>query len=182
MIKSLRLPKSSNQLQFLIQRVPLGRISNALSIPPVVGVGVTVVVVVENAVTFPSILRGNPPMKTSIIFLESGTIVDTRFNPGNLSHICLEIIPLHSQMVKFVFHLLDLSWAKDFYQDRASSVKVPVANFTLQSSVQFLRENTNLVRSNQRISLTAPSEPLKLKVCASKAAVTLSAIVYLLAS
>ncbi|GJX85702.1 hypothetical protein Tco_0336476 [Tanacetum coccineum] len=33
MIKSLRLPKSGNQLRFLIHRVPLGRISNDLSIP-----------------------------------------------------------------------------------------------------------------------------------------------------
>nr|GEX57921.1 hypothetical protein [Tanacetum cinerariifolium] len=33
MIKSLKLPKSGNQLQFLIQRVPSGRTSNALSIP-----------------------------------------------------------------------------------------------------------------------------------------------------
>ncbi|GJV16750.1 hypothetical protein Tco_1362073 [Tanacetum coccineum] len=33
MIKSLRLPKSGNQLQFLMHRVPSGRISNALSIP-----------------------------------------------------------------------------------------------------------------------------------------------------
>nr|GEV85970.1 ribonuclease H-like domain-containing protein [Tanacetum cinerariifolium] len=32
-IRSLRLPKSGNQLRFLIQRVPSGRISNALSIP-----------------------------------------------------------------------------------------------------------------------------------------------------
>ncbi|GKF33144.1 hypothetical protein Tco_0106344, partial [Tanacetum coccineum] len=55
------------------------------------------------------------------------------------------------------------SWAKEFHQDRASSVKVPVENFTLQSSVQLLRENTDSVRSNQRISPTAPSEPLKLK-------------------
>nr|GEW75123.1 hypothetical protein [Tanacetum cinerariifolium] len=47
--------------------------------------------------------------------------------------------------------------------DRASSVKVPVANFTLQSSIQLLRENTDSVRSKQRMSLTAPSEPLKLK-------------------
>ncbi|GJT15089.1 hypothetical protein Tco_0873795 [Tanacetum coccineum] len=84
-------------------------------------------------------------------------------------------------MVKFIFHLLDLSWAKEFYQDRASSVKVPVANFTLQSLVQLLWENTDLVRSNQRISPTAPSEPLKLIVifmlatCASKLRLTLSA-------
>nr|GEV76623.1 hypothetical protein [Tanacetum cinerariifolium] len=33
MIKSLKLPKSGNQLLFLIQRVPSGRTSNALSIP-----------------------------------------------------------------------------------------------------------------------------------------------------
>nr|GFA07997.1 hypothetical protein [Tanacetum cinerariifolium] len=33
MIKSLKLLKSGNQLQFLIQRVPSGRTSNALSIP-----------------------------------------------------------------------------------------------------------------------------------------------------
>nr|GEV60397.1 hypothetical protein [Tanacetum cinerariifolium] len=33
MIKSLKLPKSGNQLLFLIQRVPSGHISNALSIP-----------------------------------------------------------------------------------------------------------------------------------------------------
>ncbi|GKF90517.1 hypothetical protein Tco_0274218, partial [Tanacetum coccineum] len=53
-------------------------------------------------------------------------------------------------------------WVKEFHQDRASSVKVPVENFTLQSSVQLLRENTDSVLSNQRISLTAPSVPLKL--------------------
>ncbi|GKF68227.1 hypothetical protein Tco_0197906, partial [Tanacetum coccineum] len=52
--------------------------------------------------------------------------------------------------------------AKEFHQDRASSVKVPVANFTLQSSVQLLQVNTDSVRSNQRISPTAPSVPLKL--------------------
>ncbi|GJR74703.1 hypothetical protein Tco_0087068 [Tanacetum coccineum] len=40
-------------------------------------------------------------------------------------------------------------WAKEFHQDRASSVKVPVANFTLQSSVQLLPRNMNSVRSNR---------------------------------
>nr|GFD52802.1 hypothetical protein [Tanacetum cinerariifolium] len=49
--------------------------------------------------------------------------------------------------------------AKEFHQDRASSVKVPVANFTLQSSVQLLWENTDSVRLNQQISPMAPSEP-----------------------
>ncbi|GJV83347.1 hypothetical protein Tco_1523245 [Tanacetum coccineum] len=76
-------------------------------------------------------------------------------------------------MVKFIFHLLDLSWAKEFHQDRASSVKVPVANFTLQSSVQLLRENTNSVRSNQQIraslGLVVLSVFAMLAACASRA-------------
>nr|GEZ87977.1 hypothetical protein [Tanacetum cinerariifolium] len=73
-------------------------------------------------------------------------------------------------------------------EDRASSVKVPVANFTLQSSVQLLRETTYSVRSNQWMRPTAPSVPLKLKVfamlvaCASRAAATLSSTSYWMAA
>ncbi|GKF67414.1 hypothetical protein Tco_0197093, partial [Tanacetum coccineum] len=52
-------------------------------------------------------------------------------------------------------------WAYAFHQDKASSVKVPVTNVTLFSSAHLLRENTNSVRSNQRIRPTAPSVPLK---------------------
>ncbi|GKG44903.1 hypothetical protein Tco_0494981, partial [Tanacetum coccineum] len=37
---------------------------------------------------------------------------------------------------------------KEFYQDRASSTKVPVANFTLQSLIQLLWENTDSSLSN----------------------------------
>ncbi|GJW64680.1 hypothetical protein Tco_0116564 [Tanacetum coccineum] len=76
--------------------------------------------------------------------------------------------------------------AKEFHQDRASSVKVPVANFTLQSLVQLLWENTDSVRSNQRISPIAPFVPLKLiaiaivAACASRAVATLSATTFLM--
>ncbi|GJS85798.1 hypothetical protein Tco_0752339 [Tanacetum coccineum] len=52
-------------------------------------------------------------------------------------------------------------WAYAFHQDKASLVKVPVANVTLFSSAHLLRENTDSVRSNQRIRPTAPSVPLK---------------------
>ncbi|GJV00886.1 hypothetical protein Tco_1330156 [Tanacetum coccineum] len=76
------------------------------------------------AVTFPSMLLGNPPMKASRSFLVFG-------------------------------------WAYVFHQDKASSVRVPVPNVTLFSSAHLLRENTDSVRSNQRIRLTAPSVPLK---------------------
>ncbi|GKF60665.1 hypothetical protein Tco_0177451, partial [Tanacetum coccineum] len=64
----------------------------------------------------------------------------------------------------------------------ASLVKVPVANFTLQSSVQLLRENTDSVCSDQRISQTAPYEPLKLIAYASRAAKTPSATSFLMAA
>ncbi|GJZ37252.1 hypothetical protein Tco_0583443 [Tanacetum coccineum] len=49
------------------------------------------------------------------------------------------------------------SSAYEFHQDRASSVKVPVANATLFSSAQLLRENTNSVRSNQRMRSSSRS-------------------------
>ncbi|GJT92656.1 hypothetical protein Tco_1081501 [Tanacetum coccineum] len=38
------------------------------------------------------------------------------------------------------------SWACAFHQDKASSVKVPIANVTLSSSAHLLRENSELVR------------------------------------
>ncbi|GJW30327.1 hypothetical protein Tco_0047202 [Tanacetum coccineum] len=36
-----------------------------------------------------------------------------------------------------------ISWAYAFHQDKASSVRVPVANVTLSSSAHLLRENTD---------------------------------------
>ncbi|GJZ81664.1 hypothetical protein Tco_0646658 [Tanacetum coccineum] len=44
-----------------------------------------------------------------------------------------------------------MGWAYEFHQDKASSVKVPVANVTMSSSAHLLRENTDSVRSNQRM-------------------------------
>ncbi|GJT26449.1 hypothetical protein Tco_0906724 [Tanacetum coccineum] len=55
-------------------------------------------------------------------------------------------------------------WACAFHQDKASSVKVPVANVTLFSLAHLLRENTDSVRSNQRLRSTAPSVPLKISL------------------
>ncbi|GKD91016.1 hypothetical protein Tco_1366523, partial [Tanacetum coccineum] len=65
--------------------------------------------------------------------------------------------------VILVVVLVGEGWANEFHQDKASSVRVPVVNFTLQSLVQLLRRNTDLVRSNQRMRPTTPSVPLKLK-------------------
>ncbi|GJW58480.1 hypothetical protein Tco_0105211, partial [Tanacetum coccineum] len=55
-------------------------------------------------------------------------------------------------------------WAYAFHQDKASSVRVPVANVTLSFSEHLLRENTDSVRSNQRMSPTAPSVPLNVPI------------------
>ncbi|GJU53697.1 hypothetical protein Tco_1227411 [Tanacetum coccineum] len=103
----------------------------------VVGVGVMVVVVVESNLAQ---LVGTK----LTYFLES-------------SHICLEIIPLHSQMVKFVFHLLDLSSGTilryqkllEFNPDNLSSVTVATGKHWIQFA------------SNHAISPTA-LRPLKL--------------------
>ncbi|GJZ13587.1 reverse transcriptase domain-containing protein [Tanacetum coccineum] len=75
------------------------------------------------------------------------------------------IITLHMKILKEVEYLAtDPRWRHyAFHQDKASSVKVPVANVTLFSSAHLLRENTDSVRSNQRIRPTAPSVPLKQK-------------------
>ncbi|GJW08519.1 hypothetical protein Tco_1570942 [Tanacetum coccineum] len=44
-----------------------------------------------------------------------------------------------------------IGWAYAFHQDKASLDRVLVANVTLSSSAHLLRENTNSVRSNQRM-------------------------------
>ncbi|GKD72418.1 hypothetical protein Tco_1330700 [Tanacetum coccineum] len=114
-------------------------------------------------------------------------------NEQTSSKLVPKVVPLavktatSRQELELLFHhhiamLRTTGWVKEFHQDRASSIKVPVANFTLQSSVQSLRENTDSVHSNQLISPTAPSEPLKLKACASRAAITLSATSFLMAA
>nr|GEV25343.1 hypothetical protein [Tanacetum cinerariifolium] len=64
-----------------------------------------------------------------------------------------------SSILKLSFVII--GWAYAFNQDKASSVRVPVENVTLFSSAQLLRENTDSVRSNQRMSPTALSVPLK---------------------
>nr|GEZ42945.1 hypothetical protein [Tanacetum cinerariifolium] len=56
---------------------------------------------------------------------------------------------------------IPIGWVYAFHQDKASSVRVPIANVTLFSSAQLLREHTNSVRSNQRMRSTALSVPLK---------------------
>ncbi|GJR07199.1 hypothetical protein Tco_0530183 [Tanacetum coccineum] len=106
-------------------------------------------------------------------------------------------------MVKFIFHLLDLSSGTILlYQKlleftpgnrvQASSIlivgqKIPtrIESSSISTSsiklhlvvigIVLLQENTDSVCSNQWISPTAPSEPLKLIAYASRAVVTLTA-------
>ncbi|GKA26365.1 hypothetical protein Tco_0712474 [Tanacetum coccineum] len=81
------------------------------------------------------------------------------------------LITLYYQMTINLWSIVDgnssnvLSFeavAYAFHQDRASSVKVPVANVTLIFLGRVcLQENTDSVRSNQRMRSTAPSVQLK---------------------
>ncbi|GKC72408.1 hypothetical protein Tco_1118291, partial [Tanacetum coccineum] len=51
---------------------------------------------------------------------------------------------------------IPIGWAYAFHQNKASLVRVPVANVTLSSSAHLLRENTDSVRLNQLMRPTAP--------------------------
>ncbi|GJX66302.1 hypothetical protein Tco_0300645 [Tanacetum coccineum] len=86
---------------------------------------------------------------------------------GFLPSILLLVVIIVAVVIVVVTFVLVVfvgeGWADEFHQDKASSVRVPVANFTLQSSVQLLRRNTDSVHSNQRMRPTTPSVPLKLK-------------------
>ncbi|GJS61038.1 hypothetical protein Tco_0655822 [Tanacetum coccineum] len=80
--------------------------------------------------------------------------------------------------VPFIIKLLFviIGWAYAFHQDKASLVRVPVANVTLSSSAHLLRENTDLVRSNQRMSPVFLLGFSMAAAYASRAAVTPSVI------
>nr|GEX23203.1 hypothetical protein [Tanacetum cinerariifolium] len=126
----------------------------------VVVVIVRVVIVVTGgfeAVTFPSILLGNTPMKTSMSFLEFGTMFAHKSaNSWNL------LMSLFNSVQGILLACsIPIGWAYAFHQDKALSVRVPVAKVTLFSSTQLLRENTSSVLSNQRISSIALFVPLK---------------------
>ncbi|GJT91626.1 hypothetical protein Tco_1080471 [Tanacetum coccineum] len=71
--------------------------------------------------------------------------------------------------------------ANEFHQDKASSVRVPVANFTLQSTTQLLWRNTDSIRASLGPVLVL-SVFAMVAACASKAAKTLSATSFLMAS
>ncbi|GJT16578.1 hypothetical protein Tco_0875284 [Tanacetum coccineum] len=75
------------------------------------------------------------------------------------------------------------SWAYAFHQDKASSVRVPVANVTLFSSVHLLRENTDSVRVPVGpVFLLGLLVPAIVAAYASRAAVTLSVTSFLMAA
>nr|GFA54328.1 hypothetical protein [Tanacetum cinerariifolium] len=121
------------------------------------------------------------------IFSWGGSISHNGFLPSILLLVVIIVaVVVIVVVVIMVVVVVGEGWANKFHQDKASLVRVPVANFTLQSSVQLLRENTDSVCSNQRMRPTTPYVPLKSKVfamvaaCASRAATTLSATSFLI--
>ncbi|GKE17532.1 hypothetical protein Tco_1425109 [Tanacetum coccineum] len=110
------------------------------------------VIIGFEAVTFPSILLGNPPMKASRSFSVFGTMFGNKTaNSWNL------LILLNSVQVILLARSIPIGWAYAFHQDKASSVRVPVANVTLFSSAYLLRENTDSIHLNQRMRSSSRS-------------------------
>ncbi|GJX41628.1 hypothetical protein Tco_0256618 [Tanacetum coccineum] len=101
------------------------------------------------SVTFPSILLGNP---------------DESFQDFFSFIVCGQYLfvksLLNSVQVILLARSIPIDWAYAFHQDKASSVRVPVANVTLFSHQTLLRENTDLVRSNQRMSSSMSGVPV----------------------
>ncbi|GJX15745.1 hypothetical protein Tco_0216577 [Tanacetum coccineum] len=107
------------------------------------------------------------PFVFSIPFVLSwgGSISSDSLLPSILLLVNYVLLPAPSTsgMVKVFLQFEALkSWAYAFHQDKASSVRVPVANVTLSSSTHLLRENTDSVRSNQRMRPTAPFRTIKI--------------------
>ncbi|GKA46258.1 hypothetical protein Tco_0739141 [Tanacetum coccineum] len=63
---------------------------------------------------------------------------------GFLSSILLLVVIIVAVVIMVILVVVVVEgWANEFHQDKASSVRVPVENFTLLSSVQLLQENTD---------------------------------------
>nr|GEW13157.1 hypothetical protein [Tanacetum cinerariifolium] len=77
--------------------------------------------------------------------------------------IVMVVLEIFVVLIVRVVIVVTSGWAYAFHQDKESLVRVPVENVTLSSSAYLLRENTDSVRSNQRMSPIAPSVPLKWK-------------------
>ncbi|GJY56288.1 hypothetical protein Tco_0455403 [Tanacetum coccineum] len=94
-----------------------------------------------------------------VVFIGIVVVVGGVSSIFKLSFVIIGV--LRRIMFYYLLHQpLSYGWAYAFHQDRASLVRVPVANVTLFSSAQLLRENTDSVRSNQRMRPTAPSFPV----------------------
>nr|GEV88318.1 hypothetical protein [Tanacetum cinerariifolium] len=103
----------------------------------VVIVGVVIVVAGFEAITFTSILLGNPPMKTSMSFSEFGTMFGHK--SANSWNLLMSLF--NSVQAILLACSIPIGWAYAFHQDKASLVRVPVANVNLSSSSQLLHEN-----------------------------------------
>ncbi|GJW20823.1 hypothetical protein Tco_0031445 [Tanacetum coccineum] len=171
MIKSLKLPKSGNQLRFLIQRVPSGCNFHDASCPVLVKLEVNVVVgqivpafmVASSGWPFVSAVPGQMTHLVASLTLDSArscvmqgafltqgkaSNIPTIFSWGDSISLDGFLSPILLLLVIFVAVVIVVTvvlvvvvsegWANEFHQDIASSVRVPIANFTLQSSVQLL--------------------------------------------
>ncbi|GKA59742.1 hypothetical protein Tco_0759055 [Tanacetum coccineum] len=103
--------------------------------------------------------------------------------------VTVVVVIIVAVVVVVVFLLSsNFCWAYAFHQDKASSVRVPVANVTLFSSAQLLRENTDsfpIFATGVPVGLVFLLGLLVLAIIAayaSRAAATLSATSFLMAA
>ncbi|GJT13030.1 hypothetical protein Tco_0860072 [Tanacetum coccineum] len=76
----------------------------------------------------------------AVVVVAAGVVVEI-YSVVKLSFVVTLLLAM-----EYKFPSLLRGWAYAFHQDKASSVRVPVANVTLFSSAHLLRENTDSVR------------------------------------
>ncbi|GKB67222.1 hypothetical protein Tco_0928634 [Tanacetum coccineum] len=87
--------------------------------------------------------------RTYDMLMASSNVLEARARSAQFSNVSLmalrylEITSIYRSTIKFFFHFLISVRGSNTWGDKASSVKVPVANVTLSSSAHLLRENTD---------------------------------------
>ncbi|GKD86505.1 hypothetical protein Tco_1357659 [Tanacetum coccineum] len=89
---------------------------------------VAVVIVVVTVVLVVVVVESSSIIKLSFVII--GSLHRIGKSPNEDSIVSQNLVPIVGNKASYI----PIGWANEFHQDKASSVRVPVANFTLQSS------------------------------------------------
>ncbi|GKD78410.1 hypothetical protein Tco_1341031 [Tanacetum coccineum] len=151
--------------QGTVSSIPIvGSISPEGFLPSIVLLVVIIVTVLIVAVILVVVVIAIVGVVIVVVFI--GIVVVVGGGVSSIFKLSFVIIGvLRRIMFYYLLHQpLSYGWAYAFHPDKASSVRVQVANVTLFSLVHLLRENNDLVRSNLRMRPVDLSVPCTIEV------------------